>query len=104
MGYVRDTGIMDWRDALDRYRRTWPHPTATRFIGSLRPGQQLVLVVPIIRTAGWGAPWTRLVRKRSIRWEQVLDDAPRLQREAAIPHFGHRHLPRGVRVVLYRRI
>jgi mannosyltransferase len=104
MGWVRDTGIMDWRDALDRYRKTWPHPTATRFIAALRPGQQLVLVLPIVRTAGWGAPWTRLVKNRSLRWEYVLDHAPRLRREQAIPHFGRRKLPKGVRVVLYRRV
>jgi mannosyltransferase len=104
MGWVRDTSIMDWRDALDRYRKTWPHPTATKFIAALRPGQQLALVVPIIRTAGWGAPWTRLVKHRSLRWEYVLDHAARLRRERAIPHFGDRKLPKGVRVVLYRRV
>ncbi len=95
---------MDWRDALDRYRETWPKPTATRYIASLREGQQLVLVVPILRTAGWKAPWTSLVRRRSLRWEHVLDHAPRLRRVRAIPHFDGRRLPRGVRVVLYRRV
>ena len=104
MGWVRDTGIMDWRDALDRYRHIWPRPTSDRFIKALRPGQQLVLVQPIIRTARWGAPWTRLVRHRAKRWEFLLDRDPRLQREQAIPHFDHRSLPKGVRVVLYRRL
>jgi hypothetical protein len=104
MGWVRDTGIMDWRDALDRYRHTWPRPTSDRFIRALRPGQQLVLVQPIIRTARWGAPWTKLVRHRAKRWEWLLDHDPRVRRAAAIPHFGHRKLPKGVRVVLYRRV
>ena len=104
MGWVRDTGIMDWRDALDRYRHTWPRPTSDRFIKALRPGQQLVLVQPIIATARWGAPWTKLVRHRAKRWEFLLDRDPRVRREEAIPHFGHRSLPKGVRVVLYRKV
>ena len=104
MGWVHDTQIMDWRDALDRYRHTWPRPTSERFIRALRPGQQLVLVQPIIRTARWGAPWTKLVRHRAKRWEFLLDRDPRLRREQAVPHFGRRPLPKGVRVVLYRKV
>ena len=104
MGWVSDPRVMDWRDALDRYRTSWPRPTATRFIATLRPGQQLVLVVPIVRTARWGAPWTKLVKSRSKRWEYVLDHAPRLRREIVIPHFGKRHPSKGVRVILYRRV
>ncbi len=101
MGWVPDTRVMDWRNALERYRRARVRPTADRFVRALRPGQQLLLVVPIIRTASWNAPWTRLVRRRSKQWEQALDSDSRLSRDSAIPHLGDRGLPRGVRVVLY---
>lgn len=103
MGEYPDTRIFDWREALDRYRAAKPRPTADRFVRALKPGQQLVLVLPIIRTASWGAPWTSLVRRRSKAWERILDHDARLTRVAAVPHFGDRPLPKGIRVVLYRR-
>ena len=104
MGWSRDTGVMDWRDALDRYRHARVRRTAGVFVRALKPGQQLVLVVPILRTASWVAPWTNLVKKRSKQWERTLDHDPRLAREQAIPHLSHSRLPHGVRVVLYRRL
>jgi hypothetical protein len=104
MGFVRDPTIMDWRDALHRYKYARPTPTEDRFVRSLRRGQQLVLMQPILRTATWEAPWTELVRRRSIQWERVLDSDPRLKRVQAIPHLGNTKLPHGVRIVLYRRL
>jgi hypothetical protein len=104
MGPWPDLGIMDWRDALDRYRAARVPATATRLISSIAPGRQLVLVQPILRTAKWNAPWTRLVRRRAKQWERYLDRAPRLAREEAVPHLGTSQLPHGVRIVLYRRV
>jgi hypothetical protein len=103
MGWFEDTGIMDWRDALDRYRAAKPRRVANMFIRALKPGEQLVLMQPIIRTATWNAPWTKLVRKRAHQWEVLLNDDPRLTREAAVPHLGTSKLPHGVRIVLYSR-
>jgi hypothetical protein len=104
MGWYPDTRIFDWRDALDRYRAARPRPTEDRFVRALRPGQQLILAQPILRTASWRAPWTKLVKRRAIAWERILEADPRLTRVAAIPHLrGHGPLPRGIRVVLYRR-
>jgi mannosyltransferase len=102
MGWVPDTRIFDWRDALDRYRAARPARTADTLIAALRPGQQLVLMQPILRTASWVAPWTSLVRERSVQWERLLNRDPRLQRLAAVPHLGDTRLPRGVRLVFYR--
>lgn len=103
MGWFKDTGIFDWRDALHRYRSAKPRVVANRFIKALKPGQQLVLLQPILRTASWVAPWTELVKQRSKQWERVLNADPRLSREAAVPHLGRSRLPHGVRVVLYSR-
>jgi mannosyltransferase len=104
MGPVDDPRVMDWRDALDRLRAAKPRPTARAAVDSLKRGQELVLVVPIIRTAQWGAPWTSLVRRRSVQWERKLDADRRVRREAVVPVFGYDRLPKGVRAIVYRRI
>lgn len=102
MGPVRDTSMFDWRDALDRLRAAKPRRVAPRLVATLRPGQNLLLVQPIIRTSRWRAPWTRLVRKRAAQWERRLDADPRLERVEALPTFAKRAVPRGVRTVRYR--
>jgi hypothetical protein len=103
LGTPRDTRIMDWRNALDRLKAARPKPIADALVRSLRVGQHLLLVQPIIRSARWGAPWTELVRRRAMQWERRLDRDPRLSRTLAAPHLKGRAPPRGVRAVLYER-
>ena len=104
MGFVADPTVMDWRDALDRLQASRPTPVADELVSSLKPGQALILVQPILRAYyAWRAPWTRLVKRRAIQWERVLQRDPRLRRVEALPRFGLSQPPRGVRVVLYRR-
>jgi mannosyltransferase len=103
MGPVSDPTMFDWRNALKRLRAAKPTPTADALVRTLRPGQKLLLIQPIIRSARWGAPWTRLVRKRAARWERVLDRDERLSRTLAAPVLAGRPLPKGVRAVLYER-
>ncbi|MCW3009629.1 MAG: hypothetical protein JWO90_33 [Solirubrobacterales bacterium] len=100
---VRDPLIFDWRNALDRLEDAKPSRVLASYVSSLRPGQTLVLVNPIIRTASWGAPWTALVRKRSAQWQRQADRNPSLVRIGVQPRFGNRRLPRGVRATLYRK-
>jgi hypothetical protein len=102
MGPVRDPEIFDWRDAVDRLRAAKPKATSDALIRTVRPGQHLLLVQPIIRSASWGAPWTELVRRRAARWEYTLDHDPRLVRTMSRPVIG-RGRPRGVRIVVYVR-
>ncbi len=104
LGPVEDPRVFDWRDATDRLRAAKPGPTARAAVDTLAKGEELVLVQPILRTAQWGAPWTSLVRKRSVQWERRLEADPRVRREAVVPVFGYDRLPRGVRAVVYRRI
>ncbi len=103
MGPVKDPEVFDWRNALDRLRAAKPTPTADRLIRMLEPGQKILLIQPIIRTARWGAPWTSEVRKRAAQWERVLDDDKRLSRTLAAPVLEGKPLPKGVRAVLYER-
>jgi hypothetical protein len=104
LGPVEDARVFDWRDALDRLRAAKPGPTARAAVDTLAKGEELVLVQPILRTAQWGAPWTSLVRKRSVQWERRLEADGRVRREAVVPVFGYDRLPKGVRAIVYRRI
>ena len=69
----------------------------------LKPGEKILAIFPIIRTARWGAPWTSEVRTRSAQWQRVLDRDKRLSRTLAAPVTEGRPLPKGVRAVLYER-
>jgi hypothetical protein len=102
LGPVEDPRVFDWTDATERLKRTRPTPTIDRLLRTLEPGQELVLVQPILRTSRWQAPWTSLVRRRVVQWERRLDADPRVRREAVVPVFGYDRLPRGVRAVVYR--
>jgi mannosyltransferase len=102
LGPVADPRVFDWRDALDRLQATRPTPTADALIRTLEPGQAFILVMPLLRSYTWGAPWTRLVKRRTIQWERVLERDPRLRRVEVLPKFGLRFPPRGVRAVIYR--
>jgi len=104
LGPVHDPQVFDWRDALDRLRAAGPKRTLDRLVPEVPPGHNLILVLPIIRTAKWGAPWTAEVRKRSAQWQRTLDHDSRFQRVAPVPVFRGRSLPRGVRAVVYRRV
>jgi uncharacterized membrane protein len=103
LGPVPDPLIFDWTDAQERLERTGPVQVARQLLPTLRPGQHLLLIQPIVRTGRWGAPWTALVRRRAAQWERALDHLPQLDRVGPVPRFGTRRLPRGVRAVVYVR-
>jgi mannosyltransferase len=103
LGPVKDPLVFDWRDALDRLKAARPTPTEDALVATLKPGQKLLAIFPIIRTARWGAPWTSEVRKRSAQWQRVLDRDKRLSRTLAVPVTEGKPLPKGVRAVLYER-
>jgi hypothetical protein len=103
MGMVADPRVMDWRDVLKRLKAAKPTPTEDALVRTLRSGQRLLMVAPIIRSGSWKAPWTKEVRKRSAQWQRVLDRDKRLLRVLAAPHLDGRR-PKGVRLVLYQRL
>jgi hypothetical protein len=104
LGPMPDTGVFDWRDALSRLRAADPPGTLGQLVNTLAPGRRVVLVLPIIRTARWTAPWTRLVRKRSAEWQIAAERDRLLRRIIVAPRFNNHHLPRGVRAVIYERL
>ena len=84
-GPVADPRVFDWSDCVDRLQDAKPTPTIDRLVRTLEPGQELVLVQPLIRSARWNAPWTSLVRRRSVQWQRRLDADPRMRRVAVVP-------------------
>jgi len=102
MGRVADPRVMDWRDVHARLRAAGPRRTARPLVDALAPGQAVILVQPILRTYGWRAPYTALVKRRSVQWERALERDDRLRRVDAFPRFGLGTPPRGVRAVVYR--
>lgn len=89
LGPVPDPLVMDWRDALARLEAAKPRETAEELVDRLPVGGRLLLVQPIIRAPqlaetarGWEAPWTSLVRRRSLEWGTLLARDRRLVRVA----------------------
>jgi hypothetical protein len=85
-GPVEDVGITDWRDGVERIRRTSAARDLRPLLDAVEPGRRLVLVEPIVyEPERWSAPWTELVRIRSLQWEQHVGNDPRFQRVAVVP-------------------
>ena len=85
-GEVKDYGVWDWRDGVERLEATSAERNLEPLIDSLPPGTRVVLVQPITETLNrWQAPWTSLVRIRSEEWAQALSNDPRLQIAAVQP-------------------
>jgi mannosyltransferase len=101
LGLVKDNRVFDWRDALDRFKAAGPKRTLAKIEPSVKPGQHLILILPIIRTASWGAPWTAEIRHRAPQWERALNQDKSFVRLGPVPSFKRRPLPRGVRAVVY---
>jgi MFS family permease len=103
-GPVADPAMFDWRDVLHRLHEAKARPTEDAYVRSLRPGQRMLMVFPVVRTASWGAPWTHLVKRRAWQWQHVLRRDHRLLRLNSIPRLEeNKPHPRGVRTVLYER-
>lgn len=74
LGRVEDPRITDWRDILDRMRAARPPESIEPVLRSVRPGRRLLVVRPIISGRyGWRAPWTRLVRNRSVQIAKLIE-------------------------------
>jgi hypothetical protein len=87
LGPVADPTVMDWREALARFRRSRPATTLEPMLAQLPVGARLVLIRPKLGHKGWSAPWTRLIRTRTLQWTAALatDHRFRLVRQLPRP-------------------
>ena len=96
-GYVKDVGVTDWRDGVERLRATSPQRDLQPILDELEPGRRLVLITPIIfDMARWNAPWTKLVRVRSEEFNQYLTNDARFHPTAIYPPYPRKSGPNPV--------
>jgi len=70
LGAVADPGVMDWRGALARLRRSTAAGVLEPMLDALRPGQRVVLVTPLNLP---NAPlYMHLIRRASRQWTAAL--------------------------------
>jgi mannosyltransferase len=68
-GAVGDVGVTDWRDGPERLRATTPARDLEPLLDQVEPGQRVALVAPDVSAIErWKAPWTKMVRIRSLTW------------------------------------
>lgn len=100
LGLVPDPRVVDWRGALDRFRRSSPQTVLAPMLAGLAPGQRVALVIP---TRLPSQPlYLKLVDLASKRWHSYLGHDPALTLVRAVsPHQGKSGLP--VEILVYRR-
>lgn len=104
-GEVPDLGVTDWRDGVERLRETSAERDLAPLIAELEPGRRLVLVSPIFYDReAWSAPWTELVRFRSIEWRRYARNDPRLGLAASFPPTSYPARPNPVRATVFVRV
>jgi hypothetical protein len=95
LGWFPDPQVMDWRDVTERLRKTRAKYNLVPILDGMRVGQQLYLIRPITsRKQEWTAPWTSLVKRRSVQWIHVVDRDKRFKLEKISNNFlqvGHRN-------------
>jgi mannosyltransferase len=104
-GPVKDTGIMDWRDALDRMKKVRIKTNLEPQLASVPLHGHVALVRPIVdkKSNSWKAPWTHRVAIFSVHWARALNRDRRFRPVKGSP-FPYASLKFGVRAVVYERV
>lgn len=104
-GPVKDTGIMDWRDALDRIKKVRVATSLEPMLAKVPVRGHVMLVRPIVdsKANSWDAPWTKRVGRQSRHWARALNADTRFRPviAAPTPYLGLKY---GVRAVVYERL
>lgn len=104
-GPVPDLGVTDWRDGVQRLSDTAAERDLAPLIRKLPAGRRLVLITPIFYDRdAWSAPWTELVRLRSVEWTRYARNDPRLALAATFPPTSYPARPNPVRAAVFIRV
>ena len=105
LGPVKDPGVADWIDALDRLKAATPQKNLEPLLASLPVGHRVLLMRPVVGgQAGWRAPWTKLVRRKSAEWASAMKHDKRFVLTARWPKLRTGYSPRGLRALLYTKV
>lgn len=75
LGPTADPHVVDWRDALAKFRHFSVRHTLEPMLATLQPGQRVALVTPWRFTTD--PLWFKLIDKSSTRWLRALERDPR---------------------------
>lgn len=102
-GPLEDLGVTDWRDGTERLERTSVQRDLEPVLAQVRVGERVVLVTPDFSILGrWKAPWSALVRARSLAWEDTMSRDTRFRVLTVEPPNPVRR-PNEVRATLFVR-
>jgi hypothetical protein len=102
-GPLDDLGVTDWRDGAERLAATSVARDLAPLLDTVEPGQRVALVAPDLSILSrWKAPWTELVRVRSVAWEDAMRNDPRF-RVVAVEPPNPSPRPNEVRATLFVR-
>ena len=104
-GPVKDTQVMDWRDALDRMKTVRAKTVLEPMLATVPLHRHVTLVRPIVdkKSNSWDAPWTHRVAIFSVHWARALNRDRRFRPVKGSP-FPYASLKYGVRAVVYERV
>ncbi|HEX6714011.1 MAG TPA: glycosyltransferase family 39 protein [Thermoleophilaceae bacterium] len=104
-GPVKDTGLMDWRDALERMKKVRITTNLEPQLATVPLHGHVALVRPIVdkKSNSWDAPWTHRVAIFSRHWARALNRDRRFRPVKGAP-FPYAQLKFGVRAVVYERV
>jgi mannosyltransferase len=101
-GPVRDLGVTDWRDGVQRLDAASARRDLAPLLDALPVGRRLALVEPdFTDVARWKAPWTESVRFHSSEWEQWLSNDLRFRVVSVDPMPSTDKGPNAVRATIY---
>ena len=104
-GPVKDSQIMDWRDAMARIKKVRITQNLEPMLASVPLHGRVTLVRPLIdkKANSWKAPWTHRVNIISLHWARALNHDRRFRPIKGSP-VGYSQLRAGVRAVVYERV
>jgi hypothetical protein len=104
-GPVKDTGVMDWRDALERMKTVRIRTNLEPMLATVPLHRHVTLVRAITdkKANSWDAPWTHRVAIFGVHWARALNRDRRFRPVKGSP-FPYASLRNGVRAVVYERV
>lgn len=79
MGPVPDEDVFDWRDVVERLRRSTPAHDLVPLVDDLAVGRRIALLQPVDTFAIHNPEYVELFQARSEQWEAALRRDPRLR-------------------------